>query len=70
MASLPRRNPDGGVLVWYPDRNHGFDAFLWFTPANGNGIVLLINANENGGNVNTIARAIAANDEMAGFPFP
>jgi len=56
--------------VRYPDRNHGFGAFLWFTPADGNGIVLLINANENGGNVNTIARAIAANDEMAGFPFP
>jgi len=56
--------------LWYGGRNRGFDAFLWFTPANGNGIVVMINANDNAGSVNAVARAIAASYGMEGFPFP
>lgn len=62
---------DGGApSLRYAGRNRGFDAFLWFTPANGNGIVVMINANDNATSVNTIARAIAARYGMEGFPFP
>jgi len=56
--------------LWHGGRNRGFDAFLWFTPANGNGIVVMINANDNAASVNAVARTIAAHYGMEAFPFP
>jgi CubicO group peptidase (beta-lactamase class C family) len=56
--------------LWYGGRNRGFDAFLWFAPASGNGIVIMINANDNDNTVTNIAKMIANKYQMAGFPFP
>lgn len=56
--------------LWYAGRNRGFDAFLWFAPASGDGIVIMINANDNDDTVKRIARSIAVSYKMTGFPFP
>lgn len=56
--------------LWYAGRNRGFDAFLWFAPASGDAIVILINANDNDETLKNIARSIAGKFGMAGFPFP
>jgi CubicO group peptidase (beta-lactamase class C family) len=56
--------------LWYAGRNRGFDAFLWFAPASGDGIVIMINANDNDKTLNNIAKSIAAMYQMTGFPFP
>lgn len=56
--------------LWYAGRNRGFDAFLWFAPASGDAIVILINANDNDETLKNIARSIAGKLGMAGFPFP
>ena len=56
--------------LWYAGRNRGFDSFLWFAPASGDGIVILINANDNDETVKNIARSIAVRYQMTGFPFP
>jgi len=56
--------------LWYAGRNRGFDAFLWFAPGSGDGIVLMINANDNDETLKKIARSIAARYQMTGFPFP
>ena len=56
--------------LWYGGRNRGFDAFLWFAPASGDGIVIMINANDDADSVKSMARAIAAEYRMMGFPFP
>jgi CubicO group peptidase (beta-lactamase class C family) len=56
--------------LWYAGRNRGFDAFLWFAPASGDGIVIMINANDNEKTLNNIAKSIAAMYQMTGFPFP
>lgn len=56
--------------LWYAGRNRGFDAFLWFAPATGDGIVIMINANDNDDTLKSIARSIAVNYKMTGFPFP
>ena len=56
--------------LWYAGRNRGFDAFLWFAPGSGDGIVIMINANDNDETLKNIARSIAARYQMTGFPFP
>jgi CubicO group peptidase (beta-lactamase class C family) len=56
--------------LWYAGRNRGFDSFLWFAPASGDGIVIMINANDNDETVKNIARSIAVKYQMTGFPFP
>ncbi|MFK3739998.1 serine hydrolase domain-containing protein [Massilia sp. TN1-12] len=56
--------------LWYAGRNRGFDSFLWFAPASGDGIVIMINANDNDDTVKSIARSIAVKYKMTGFPFP
>jgi CubicO group peptidase (beta-lactamase class C family) len=56
--------------LWYAGRNRGFDSFLWFAPASGDGLVIMINANDNDETVKNIARSIAVKYQMTGFPFP
>lgn len=56
--------------LWYGGRNKGFDSFLWFAPASEEGIVIMVNANDNDDTVEHIAKAIALQYGMTGFPFP
>lgn len=56
--------------LWYAGRNRGFDAFLWFAPHSGDGIVMMINANDNDETLKNLARSIALKYKMTGFPFP
>lgn len=56
--------------LWYAGRNRGFDSFLWFAPGSGDGIVIMINANDDDATLKNIARSIASRYRMTGFPFP
>lgn len=55
--------------LWYGGRNKGFDSFIWFAPASEEGIVIMVNANDNDDTVEHIGKAIALQYQMTGFPF-